>query len=85
MKGDPFANKDAWDQLHAKSRVHREPGGKNLLMFFRNSRHMTVGELTKIAPAFQNGAWKESPGNFEMMYGDFIKILIKVDNRRKQS
>ena len=63
--GDPLAKKDAWEQVQAKDRSKKEPGGKNLLMLYRNSKEISQKELDKLCVAYNANMWQMSPGIFE--------------------
>ena len=58
LKGDPFAKKDAWEQLQVKDRSLRDPGGLNLRVLFQNAQVISQKELDKIVVGYSGDFWK---------------------------
>ena len=84
LKGDPLIRKDAWDQVQSKSRAHKDPGGRNLLVLFRNLFELNPKDLEKIEYAYTENRWKVNPDIFECENGDTVKFLAKVDKKRQE-
>ena len=65
LKGDPFAKKDAWEQLQVKDRSLRDPGGLNLRVLFQNAQVISQKELDKIVVGYSGDFWKCQQHIFE--------------------